>query len=201
MKHANHTAAFRKCRRLWRDNLRCTIVAISWVLCGASSLPGQQRPSEYQVEAAYLYNFGRFVEWPNAAAGSGDIFTFCVLGEDPFGSALDSTLAGEMIGGKRTVAKRISNAQESGGCQVLFFSSTEKGQLKKIIETAAQQGVLTVSDMPEFLQRGGMIEFVLEGKKVRFEVNLTATERARLSLSSELLRVASKVRRNAAPGD
>jgi hypothetical protein len=123
----------------------------------------------------------------------------CVLGPDPFGPALDAVLAGETIAGKNVVAKRISTPQESSRCQILFLSASESARVNKIIETLDKAAVLTVSDMPQFSEHGGMIQFVLEGKKVRFEVNLAATQHAGLTLSSELLKVATAVRRN--PGD
>jgi hypothetical protein len=177
-------------------------LAIVWVLFAVSSALGQQKPNEYQVKAAYLYNFGRFVEWPaNVKAPKSDTFTVCVLGQDPFGPALDSTLAGETMGGKSVAARRISTPQEAVNCQILFVSSSEGRRLSKIVEALDRECVLTVSDMPQFSQRGGMIQFVLEEKRVRFEVNLTAVQHVGLSLSSELLKVAATVRRNSSSGD
>jgi hypothetical protein len=203
MKRASHQSSLHEHRGLQRDHslaLRHTIMAVSWLLFAMSSVLGQQRPTDYQVKAAYLYNFGRFVEWPaHVGAANGDSFTVCVLGQDPFGPALDAVLAGESIGGKNVVAKRISNPQESVNCRILFLASAEGGRLNQIIQTLDKEAVLTVSDMPQFSQRGGMIQFVLEGNRVRFEVNLAATQRAGLTLSSELLKVATAVRRN--PGD
>jgi hypothetical protein len=171
------------------------LLAVPWLRAQAS------RPTDYDVEAAYLYNFGRFVEWPASVTSNSDSFSVCVLGQDPFGPALDATLAGETIGGKSVIAKRISTPQEAARCHILFMSSTEDSRLNKIIEALGKDAVLTVSDMPKFSQRGGMIQFVLEGKRVRFEVNLTATQRAGLTLSSELLKVATAVKRNSASGD
>jgi hypothetical protein len=183
-------------RRPW-----LTAVALAWGLLATPGVRAQSaKPTDYDVKAAYLYNFGRFVEWP-AKAAQGDSFAVCVLGQDPFGPTLDATLAGETIGGKSVVAKRISGPQESGNCQILFLSPTEDSRLNEIIEAVDKKAVLTVSDMPQFAQRGGMIQFVLEGKRIRFEVNLTATKHAGLTLSSELLKVATAVRRNPAPGD
>jgi hypothetical protein len=154
------------------------------------------------VKAAYLYNFGHFVEWPaNVVTAQNDSFTVCVLGQDPFGQVLDGALAGETIAGKRVAAKRISNLQESANCQILFLTSGEEARLNTIIKALNKQAVLTVSDMPQFSQRGGMIQFVLEGKRVRFEVNLAAVQHAGLTLSSELLKVATTVRRNSSSGD
>jgi hypothetical protein len=108
--------AIARVRMTWRAG-----VAIGWLLIATASLWGQSsKPTDYQVKAAYLYNFGRFVEWPANATGKGDLFTVCILGKDPFGSVLDKALAGETIGGKSVVAKRISTPQESGNCQILF---------------------------------------------------------------------------------
>jgi len=163
---------------------------------GATFLLAQQpKPSEYQVKATYLYNFARFVKWPETLpAGKGDSFSVCVLGQDPFGPILDSTLAGEALDGKPVVLRRITKPQNAGDCRILFISSAEEKHLKEILTALDESGVLTVSDMPGFTRRGGMIQFVLEGDRVRFEINLASTENARLVLSSELLKVAAAVR-------
>ena len=124
-----------------------------------------------------------------------------ILGDDPFGHALDATLAGETIGNQKVTARRISNPQMSGDCQILFISSSEANRLSKIIEALNKNAVLTVSDIPQFSQRQGMIQFVMEENRIRFEVNLTATQRAGLTLSSELLKVATAVRKSPQPGD
>jgi hypothetical protein len=178
-------------------------VVLAWMLIDAPCLPAQSpKPTDYDVKAVYLYNFGRFVEWPTSGiAAKDDSFNICVLGQDPFGPALDATLAGETIDGKSVVARRISSPEESGNCRIVFMSAGEEGRMNKIIDALNKEGVLTVSDMPQFSQHGGMIQFVLEEKKVRFEVNLTAVQRAGLTLSSELLKVATAVRRNSSSGD
>jgi hypothetical protein len=171
-------------------------LAINSLLMVAAAWGQNPKPTDYQVKAAYLYNFGRFVEWPANIASKSDPFTVCVLGKDPFGPILDHAMAEETIGGKSIVAKRISSPQESADCQILFLSSTEEGRLNKILEATNKEAVLTVSDMPQFSERGGMIQFILDGKRVRFEVNLTAAQNAGLALRSELLRVATVVKRN-----
>lgn len=181
---------------------RLTYIAIACALF-ASTLCGQQtKPTEYQVKAVYLYNFGRFVDWSaTLPAARIDSFSVCVIGHDPFGPALDSTLAGELIDQRKVVARRISRSQDAANCQILFISSSEDGRLKDILSLLDKLKVLTVSDMPHFSERGGMIQFVLEKDKIRFEVNLSNTERAGLNLSSELLKVAVAVKRNSPPGD
>jgi hypothetical protein len=160
----------------------------------------QSDPNEYQVKATYLYNFGKYVKWPaNFPAGKAD-FPVCVFGQDPFGTILDSTLAGETLDGKPVVLRRISKPQDALECRILFISSTEEKRLKEILVALDGGGILTVSDMPGFTRRGGMIQFLLEGDKVRFEVNLASVENSKLVLSSELLKVAASVR-NSRSGD
>ena len=159
------------------------------------------RPSEYEVKATYLYNFSRFVEWPpKLTQAQSESFSICVLGQDPFGPALSAILADETIAGQAVVAKRVPTIQDGINCRVLFISSSENGHLKQILATLGDASVLTVSDLPEFTRRGGMMQFVLEGNRVRFEVNLTSAKRAGLTLSSELLKVAVSVK-SAQPGD
>jgi YfiR/HmsC-like len=169
--------------------------------CAASLFAQGSKPSEYEVKAAYLYNFARFVEWPASAALKDNSFAICLLGEDPFGHALDAVLEGESINGKTTAARRIAKPQDATNCRVLFISMSEESRLKGILASLNRASVLTVSDIPEFSRRGGMIQFVSEGSRIRFEVNLASTGNAGLTLSSELLKVAVAVRRNPVPGD
>jgi uncharacterized protein DUF4154 len=167
----------------------------------ASLLCGQQsKPNEYQVKAAYLYNFGRFVKWPSGAAAGKNDFAVCVLGQDPFGPTLDSTLTGETLDGKPVVIRRLAKLRDAADCRILFVSLTEERRLKEILAAIDQAGVLTVSEIPGFSQRGGIIQFVVEGDRVRFEINLANAESSRLVLSSELLKVAATVRRSARSG-
>jgi hypothetical protein len=150
------------------------------------------RPTEYQVKAAYLANFAKFVEWPPGALPDDNPIPVCVAGQDPFGAALDAALSGESVGGHSLVAKRIGGMREVDGCRILFVSN------QTLIDSAAlaaeRMPILTVSDSPDFLKRGGMIEFVLDSNRVRFEINLAAAKTAGLNLSSQLLRVATTVR-------
>lgn len=168
--------------------------------CGvfaASSDAQRSRPEEYQVKAVYLFNFGKFIEWP-AVPSKDQPFTICVLGLDPFGAILDATIAGETIDNRKLVARRIAGAQDTADCRILYISSSEAARVKEIVAAARKGAVLTVSDLPGFTGNGGMIQFVLRENKVRFEVNLTAAEKAGLTLSSQLLKVATDIRKEAA---
>jgi hypothetical protein len=167
-------------------------------LLGACNLSAETpKITEYQVKAAYLANFGRFVEWPTSVAvAKSESFNICVLGQDPFGADLDAAVAGETIGGAHVLAKRISRPQDAVDCRILFISSSEVSQWKEILTTLKTLSVLTVSDMPQFARRGGIIQFLLDGSRVRFDINLAATERVGLNLSSELLKLAVTVSRS-----
>jgi YfiR/HmsC-like len=179
-----------------------TWTVLTWTLIAAPWLHAQQStPTENEVKSAYLYNFGKFVEWPAKATSGGEFFPICALADDSFGSTLETIIAGESINGKKVLVKRVAKPQDAVSCRILFISSSEQNQLKELLAVLDNTSVLTVSDMPQFSRRGGMIQFVVEANKVRFEVNLTSAERAGLTLSSQLLKVAINVKRGAQSGD
>jgi hypothetical protein len=159
------------------------------------------KPNEYQVRAAYIYNFGKFVKWPAASiANQEDAFTICVLGEDSFGGILQATLAGESLGGRPVHVKRIARPQEASSCHVLYLNNAAEGHLKETLAALDRISVLTVSEIPGFSRRGGMIQFVLDGERVRFEINRANAESAGLTLTSDLLKVAVAVWGNGRTG-
>ena len=177
-------------------------LVITWTVIAAPWLHAQRSgPSENEVKSAYLYNFGKFVEWPAKVTSVSESFPICVLGDDNFGSTLETIIAGESINEKKVLVKRVAKPQDAVSCRILFISSSEQNQLKEILAALDNTSVLTVSDVPQFTRRGGMIQFVVEANKVRFEVNLTSAERAGLTLSSQLLKVAIQVKRSAQSGD
>jgi len=167
----------------------------------ASSNAQQARPTESQVKAAYLFNFGKFVHWPVASLSQTDSLEICVLGKNPFGSVLDATVKGETIGGKSVTSRTVPSLRDGAACNIVYVSMSEEGRLSSILSEAKQLSALTVSDIPHFAQRGGMIEFVNQEGRIRFEVNAAALVEARLTVSSELLKVAVKVTDKRAGGD
>ena len=187
----------RAVRKQIENAMRSLAVAlIVWGVVASTNASGQQtKPSENQVKAAYIYNFGKFVKWPSSSsANHGSDFTICVLGEDSFGAVLQSTLAGESIGGRPVTVKRIPNPQYGTDCHILFLNSEQQSHLREILADLGQASVLTVSDMPDFSKIGGMIQFVRDGDRVRFEINRASAEDAGLTLTSDLLKVATAVR-------
>lgn len=188
-------------RRLphWLCALLCLVLADT----PGTALPAQTgRPNAGQVQAAYLYNFGKFVKWPALTpANQSGAFVICVLDQDPFGETLQLTLAGETVAGKPVVIKRLSRFQDASACHILFIGASQTRDLKAILSAVDESAVLTVSDMPDFSKRGGMIQFVFDGDRIRFEINLEGAEKSHLVFPSELLKVAVAVRRPADPGE
>ena len=176
-------------------------IVVLAVLISSCAVGQGSKPTEYQVKAVYIYNFSRFVEWPSKPGQVVDGFIICVLGQDPFGQNLNNALANASISGKKVGIKRISAPQDAENCRVLFISGSEEKRLEQILEVLDGASVLTVSDMPAFVERGGMMQFVWDGDRVRFEVNLATAKHAGLSLSSELLKVAVNVKGSASRGD
>jgi hypothetical protein len=156
---------------------------------------GQDAAStEYQVKAAYLFNFAKFVEWPTGAFRSPNSpLVICVLGLNPFGSDLEGSIAGKTVGGHRLQISNLPHGLDASSCQIVFIASSEKGQMREILQSLTGASVLTVSDTSGFTDDGGMINFVLEGERVRFEANVDAAEHAHLRLSARLLTVAKLV--------
>jgi hypothetical protein len=157
------------------------LLALLAVLRGSAQDPSL----EYRVKAAYLFNFTKFVEWPAGAIPEGMPFTICVAGNNPFASTLDDTIRGETVSGRSLQSRP---AQGTGTCQVLFIPrDVDAAPLLKRTRT---EPVLTVGESPDFVRQGGIINFVREEGKVRFEISQEAANRAQLRISSRLLRLA-----------
>ena len=146
---------------------------------------------EYPLKAAFLFNFVKFVEWPASAfTGERTPMTICVFGNDPFGGALDEVVQGERVGERGLAVQHPDGLDDLEACHVLFVSSSEKGRLGEVLAEVQGAPVLTVGDTDGFLRAGGVINFVLEGSKVRFLINQEAAERSGLRISSKLMRLA-----------
>ena len=158
--------------------------------CGAFAWP--QVLDEYQVKAVFLYNFAKFVEWPDDMPA--DALYIGIIGEDPFGPVLDKVVNGKTVGGRRLIVKRLKNPQQARECHIVFVGTSEKKRMRPILDTLHGAGVLTVSEMPGFSESGGVINFEIAGNKVHFDINVEAAERARLRVSSKLLSLAKIVR-------
>lgn len=148
-------------------------------------------PSEYQLKAAFLYNFAKFIEWPpKAFADDKAPFIIGVLGDNPFGTDLDQLVAGKTINDHPIIIRTNLTAVEATNCHILFISSSEKKNFPEIFQTLRGTTVLTVGDTERFIEAGGIINFVPEAGKIRFQISDDAAKAARLKISSKLLSLA-----------
>jgi YfiR/HmsC-like len=170
-----------------------------WVLGAVvlllSRAPAQSPAAgEYQVKAAFLYNFAKFVEWPPGGFSDASApLRICVLGQDPFGQELRNITNEKTVNGRKLQIDHMVDVHLARTCHILFIASSEKTQLNRILEGVRGSYVLTVGDTKGFAELGGMINFVLEKNRVQFEVNHKAAEQAGLKISSKLLNVAKLV--------
>jgi hypothetical protein len=178
------------------------VVLLLLVLFGAVFQTQSQgsSPGEYQLKAAFLFNFAKFVEWPQSSfANPRSPFEICILGNDPFGPAIDDVLRGKAIGEHPVVVARPKEVADARHCQILFVSSSEQKRLPAILAALKGTNALVVGETDGFAVSGGIIQFTLEEERVRFMINTDAAERAGLQISSKLLALARIVRD--APGN
>ncbi len=174
---------------LRRAGLAALLFALLLAVPGAA--PAQTAP-EYDVKAAFLYNFTKFVDWPPGAFPDPNSLRICVLGDDPFGGSLQA-VAGEQVANHKLTVTRMDTISRPGGCQILFISRSEESRLPQILAAIKSSPVLTVGDTKGLVDKGVIINFTLDGSKVRFEINTESADRAGLRISSKLLQLAKRV--------
>lgn len=166
------------------------------LLLGSSPKAPAEAPSlkEYQVKAAFLFNFAQFVEWPtNAFPKAPAPFVIGILGNDPFGTALDEIVRGEKVSNRPFVVQRYQQTEEIKACHVLFINESSNKRLAEILAELKGKNILTVGDTEGFARQGGMICFMTEKNKIRFRINVEAAKSAGLTISSKLLKAAEIV--------
>jgi hypothetical protein len=155
--------------------------------------------NEYQVKAAFLFNFAKFIEWPAGTYSSPQgPFSICIFGKDPFGKILDDALAGKSMNNHPVAILRPKDDSDLRHCQMVFVSASESRSYAEILEKVRGTSVLLVGETDGFAAAGGMIEFLLQDNHVRFAINPDATQRAGLKCSSSLLALAKIVHDSAA---
>lgn len=145
---------------------------------------------EYQIKAAFLFNFAQFVQWPAAAfADTNAPFRIGILGEDPFGSALAETVQGESIDNHKIIITRSQHLEDLQACQMIFIGKSEKSRVPEVLTALDSKPILKVGETPGFVEHGGSINFYLDGNKVRFEICPDKARVDGLKISSQLLSV------------
>ena len=149
-------------------------------------------PTDYEVKAAFLYNFAKFVRWPDDDA-PGPTFVLAIVGDDPFGEVIDRAFHGKTVLGRRVEIRRTRSVREAAAAQMAFIGESERDHLPQVLAALKGASVLTVGDMDRFADGGGMVGFRLKDSTVRFELNLRELRQARLQMSSQIIRLAQRV--------
>lgn len=169
--------------------LRSLSLLLCLTLCIESNVFAEEITSgEYEVKAAFLVNFLKFVEWPQGEDSRNSAYYICVLGNNPFGPSL-MTIQNKTVTGKRVITKLCKEPHNTNNCHIVFISASEKERLGSILKEIGYLNILTVGDMNDFARAGGIIQFVTERDKVHFLINIDAASRAKLKISSKLLRL------------
>jgi hypothetical protein len=150
-------------------------------------------PLEYRVKSAFLYNFTKFIEWPESQLTTKGNLSICVAGEPKMHEVMRETIGRKLVNNHELQFKMIHHPGEANTCQVLFLGFTDQSRLQDWVGAVSTAAVLTVSDSPDFIQGGGMIQFVIVDGKIRFDINQSAASRLKIQLSSKLLSLARNV--------
>lgn len=178
---AHHPATYR---------VRIVVASFFLVAIFASPVTVRSAPTdEYQVKAAFLFNFAKFVVWPaNAFPNANTPLVIGVLGHDPFGAYLDDIVRGERVDNRQLLVQRYRSPAEVTDCHVLFISRSESSRIDRIVSTLKDRKLLIVTDA-DGGQGGVIIRFVMVGNRIRFKIDVEAAKAANLSISSKLLRL------------
>jgi len=169
-------------------------VSLSWAPEAFAQAADLSDSSEYLIKAGFIYNFAKFVDWPATAFAQPDSpIVIGILGIDPFGPLIDQVVQNKKIGARSFVVKRLkwgTDLKELRDCKILFVGESEKAHIDELVQIVKTLPILTVGETPGFAERGGVIRFVLEDNRVRFEINVEAAHQADLTISSRLLTLA-----------
>jgi hypothetical protein len=191
--------------RLW---LRVWLTAgiLAFLACAHLFTPSsgcaQDLPSEYPVKAAYLFNFLKFVQWPEGTFQDPIApIVIGIVGDDPFGEALPQVVVGKTVQGRDLVIRKYHFGEDLRGSHILFISASEKKRIPQLLASLQGSSVLTVADTDHFIEAGGIIQLLIENNRVRFAIGPGAAGRARLKISSKLLSLARTVAKTEKLGD
>jgi hypothetical protein len=166
--------------------------ALVCVAMGATAARGDSdHDREYEVKAAFVFNFAKYVDWPASSFDRADSpFVLGIAGSDPFGSIIDRAVQGKSVNGHAFVVKRMHWGAEMRACHIMFVSASERERVPQLPGVLQGAAVLTIGETPGFASHGGVAGFFVEQGRVRFEINPDAARRAHLVISSRLLALA-----------
>jgi hypothetical protein len=184
--------------RLYNSTRNTGLVLLVLTLASLATLPatgtdggaGPVVSREYQIKAAFLLNFTRYVEWPKKSSD----LAVCVLGPDVFGSSLNDEIAGRVVNGRKIAVRQTVTAAQAASCDLVYVSLGGAHQTREALKALESSAVLTVGEDADFLRMGGMIAFTVLDGKVRFYINDSAAGHAGLAISSRLMVLARNLR-------
>ncbi len=166
-----------------------TFFIMVYTPCSISAQPTISK--EYQVKAAFLLNFTRFIEWPPSSFTSDQApIVIGILGANPFGNYLNEIVTNEKVNTHPLIVQHYKSINDMKSCHILFINKLETEYLAQVPEILKERNILTVSDAPDFLRQGGMMLFFTKNNKIQFQINLDAVKTTKLDISSKLLRLA-----------
>ncbi len=176
---------------------RSLLAAVLACVTGATPLHAAALDLEYEIKAAFLYNFAKFVEWPPTAFDAADApIVFCVVGHNPFNGSLARVVSDRTANGRRIEVRHLAADDNLSGCNLIFMAESEDEQVAQVLQKTRNENgrpVLTVGESKEFAEAGGMIRLLVDQGRIRFDINVVEAERAGLRLSSQLLKLARTV--------
>ena len=181
--------------RICAGGVLTAMLLASFLATGLSAQTGDNRP-DYQIKAAFLFNFAKFVEWPPGSfKNPTDPINLCVLGVTLVGRALEDTVRNKLVDGRALAVRELTNVHQAADCQILFVSVSEQKRLRAIIDASKFSDVLTVGETDTFIAEGGVLAFNLDNGRIHFDINLQAAQLERLRVSSKLVSLATSVRK------
>jgi hypothetical protein len=176
---------------------RLAVLCLGLVPANCLAAAPDQPTDEYQVKAAFIYNFAKFIQWPPSTfQNANEPFAICIMGQDPFARSLEDTVAGRAIEGHPLSVHHISGLKQVAGCQIVFIGSAENKRSLPALDEIRTPGILTIGESDSTGASGVIINFRLDGNKVRFDIDLVAADREKLRISSRLLSLAHLVESN-----
>jgi len=180
--------------RASRSIVSLIVLLLTLFAAGAERTRGQSNDEEYRVKAAFLFHFAQLVDWPaEPVSGTDNSLSLCTLGEDPFQGTLEGTVAGKAIGNRTIRVRHLFTPHDLQVCQIIFLGKSQSKRIPTLVAELHNAPILTVGETAGFLDAGGMICFLLDENKVRFEINLNAADSANLKIGSRLLILAQRV--------
>ncbi|MDP1947537.1 MAG: YfiR family protein [Nitrospirota bacterium] len=176
-------------RAALRTALTALCIVIFSSVCTGIRAQAQEPNAEYQLKAAFLFNFAKFVEWPDSSSSSSSApLTICVLGNDPFGASLDA-IEEKTIKGRALAVKRLRSIGGTKDCQILYVSPNELTHMAEIVRSLQKTPVLTVCDVESCAEAGIMLNMRMVENRVQLDMNLDVVQRTPLKVSSQLMKL------------